>query len=159
MIVAVLGAGIASVACAETAPKEVLPPTTVARPPVSPTLNVTTPDAVTVPSPTPVAITPQVPAAPFQNVPQSLKPGVVETNKVQAVTAGEAATSNSAPSSLWTQTNASPPSAWARSAPTASTTLSATAPASNLWSAPLPNAKLWNAGTATGINGTKTDWK
>jgi hypothetical protein len=70
LMAVLMGASIAPLAYPQTAPKDILPPTSVARPPVSPTLNVTTPDNVPMPPVSPTVITPLVPAAPAQSVPQ-----------------------------------------------------------------------------------------
>jgi len=156
MFVAVLSLGVASLAYSQqTAPKDVLPPTSVAHPPVSPTLNVSTPDNVAAPSPTPIAITPQAPTPVAPGAPQLPTPGVVETNKLEAAANGQPAGSDFKPPSAWTRTNALAASAWARSAEAAS----AAKPATNLWPAPNLSLRLWDAGTATGSSGTKTDWK
>src|ERR1700733_3698494 len=104
LVAVLISAGMASVAYSQTAPKDILPPTSVARPPVSPTLNISAPDNVAVPSTMPTAITPQSPAPPAQSVPQVSVPGVVETNKVGAPVNGEPAGPGAKPSSLWTQT-------------------------------------------------------
>ena len=159
LLAAIVGVSVASVAYSQTAPKDVLPPTTVARPPVSPTLNVLTPDNVAVPSPVPTAITPQAPAAPAQSVPQLAVPAVVGTNKLEAPANGQAVDSGK-PSSLWTQTNAAPSSAWGKTtAAVGSTSPSTTKPAPDQWSKPPPNARLWDSTMPLGSSGTKTDWK
>lgn len=159
LVVALMGAGIAPLAYSQTAPKDVLPPTSVAHPPVSPTLNVSTPDNVPMPAVVPTATTPQVPAAPGQSVPQVSVPGVVETNKLQAPANGEPVGSALKQPSLWTQTNAAPPSAWGKSAAAGSPSPSAAKPAPDLWSTPSPNTHLWDSTMPLGSSGTKTDWK
>jgi len=160
MLVAVIvSMSAASIAYAQTAPKDVLPPTTVAHPPVSPTLNVLTPDNVAVPSAAPTAIVPQAPAAPAQSVPQLPVPGVVGTNKPEAAANGQA-TDPGKPSSLWTQTNAVPSSVWGKTTAAAgSPSPSAAKAAPDLWSKPPPNAHLWDSTMPLGSSGTKTDWK
>jgi hypothetical protein len=160
MLMAVLvSAGVASLGHSQTAPKDVLPPTSVAHPPVSPTLNVSTPDNVATPSPVPTAITPQSTAPPAQTAPQVPTPGVVETNKLEAPANGEPVGSGSKQSSLWTQTNAAPSSAWGKSAATGSTLPSAAKPTTDLWSTPAPDTHLWDSTMPLGSSGTKTDWK
>jgi hypothetical protein len=159
LVAAVLSASVAFVAYSQTAPKDVLPPTTVARPPVSPTLNVLTPDNVAVPSPVPTATTPQAPAAPAQSVPQLPVPGVVETNKVEAPANGQPTGSGLKQSSLWTQTNAAPSSAWGKTTTAGSTSPSTAKPVPDPWSKPPPNTRLWDSTMPLGSSGTKTDWK
>ena len=159
LVAVVLSAGVACAAYSQTAPKDVLPPTTVAHPPVSPTLNVTTPGTVAAPSPALTTITPQVPAPPAQSVPQLPTPEVVKTNKLPAAPTGEALSPGSAQTSLWTRTNAAPSSAWDETTAAVSPVPSAAKPTTNLWSAPPPNANLWTTGTPTGVSGIKTDWK
>jgi hypothetical protein len=154
-----MGAGMASLTYSQTAPKDVLPPTSVAHPPVSPTLNVTTPDSVAVPSTMPTAITPQAPAPPAQSIPQVSVPGVVETNKLEAPPNGEPVGPGVKRSLLWMQTNAAPPSVWGKTTTTMSTTSSAAKPAPDPWATPPPNARLWDSTTPLGSSGTKTDWK
>jgi hypothetical protein len=158
LVVVLLSAGVASRAYSQTAPKDVLPPTSVARPPVSPTLNVPTPDNVAVPSPVPIAITPQAPAPPAQSVPQLPVLGVVETNKLKAPANGEPVGSGSKQSSLWTQTNAAP-SAWGKTTTAGSMLPTAAKPALDVWSTPPPNAHLWDSTVPLGSSGTKTDSK
>jgi hypothetical protein len=151
LIAVLVSAGVASLAYSQTAPKDILPPTNIAHPPVSPTLNVSTPDNAAVPPVTPTAITPQAPAAPAQSVPQLPTPGVPAT--------GEPVGPGSKQTSLWTQTNAATLSAWGKTATAGSTSPSAAKAAPDLWSKPPPNAHLWNSGTQLGSSGTKTDWK
>jgi hypothetical protein len=159
MAAVLMGACVAPLAYSQTAPKDVLPPTSIAHPPVSPTLNVTTPDNVAVPSTMPTAITPLVPSAPVQTIPQVSIPGVVETNKLEAPVNGEAVGPAAKTSSLWAQTNAAPKSAWGKTTAAGNTSPSAAKPAPDLWSAAPANAHLWNSGTQLGSSGTKTDWK
>lgn len=157
-VVALMGAGIAPLAYSQTAPKDILPPTTVAHPPVSPTLNVTTPDNVPMPPVTPTVITPQAPAAPAQSIPQVSVPGVVETNKLETAANGRAVGQGTNQTSLWTQTNAASRSVWEKTTTAAAGTTPSTAkPATDQWSVPPPN--VWNSGTQLGSSGTKTDWK
>jgi hypothetical protein len=158
LAVVLMGAGVASIAYSQTAPKDILPQNNVPHPPVSPTLNVLTPDNVPMPSPVPTAITPQAstPAPPM--VPQLLTPGVVETNKLQAPANGEPV-GPGAKQSLWTQTNAAPSSAWGKIAVAGSTSPSVAKPAPDLWSTPPPTAHLWDSTIPLGSSGTKTDWK
>jgi hypothetical protein len=151
--------GVASLAYSQTAPKDVLPPTSVAHPPVSPTLNVPTPDNVPMPPVSPTAITPQAPAPAVPMVPELPRPGVVETNKLETPANGGAVGSGSKQSSLWTQTNAAPSSAWGKSATAGSTSPSAAKPAPDLWSTPPPTTHLWDSTMPLGSSGTKTDWK
>jgi len=159
LMVVLIGAGVASIAYSQTAPKDVLPQNNVPHPPVSPTLNVLTPDNVPMPSPVPTAITPQAstPAAPM--VPQLPTPGVVETNKLHAPANGEPVGPGAKQLSLWTQTNAAPSSAWGKTAVAGSTSSSAAKPAPDLWSTPPPTAHLWDSTMPMGSSGTKTDWK
>jgi hypothetical protein len=154
-----LSTDVAPLAYSQTAPKDVLPPTSVARPPVSPTLNVPSPDNVATPSPVPTAITPQAPAPPAQSVPQLPVLGVVETNKLKAPANGEPVGSGSKQSSLWTQTNAAPSSAWGKTTTAGSTSPSAAKPAPDVWSTPPPNTHLWDSTMPLGFSGTKTDSK
>jgi hypothetical protein len=154
-----VSAGVVPLAYPQTAPRDVLPPTSVARPPVSPTLNVPTPGNVAVPSPVPTAITPQAPAPPAQSVPQSPTPGVVETNKLQAPATGEAVGSGPQQSSLWTQTNAAPPSAWGKTTTAVAATPSAAKPTPDPWFTPPSNTNLWDSTVPPRSSGTKTDWK
>lgn len=158
LLAVIVSVSVVSVAYSQTAPKDVLPPTSVARPPVSPTLNVLTPDNVAVPSATPIAITPQAPAAPTQSVPQLAVPAVVGTNRPEAAANGQA-TDPGKPSSVWTQTNAAP-SAWGKTGTAVGSTLpSAAKAAPDLWSKPPPNTRLWDSTMPLGSSGTKTDWK
>ncbi len=159
LMAVLMGAGVASIAYSQTAPKDVLPPTSVAHPPVSPTLNVLTPENVPMPSPVPTAITPLSPAPAAPMVPQLPTPGVVETNKLEAPATGEPVGPGAKQSSLWTQTNAAPSSAWGKTAVAGSTSSSAVKPAPDPWSTPPPNTRLWDSTMPLGSSGTKTDWK
>jgi hypothetical protein len=158
LVAVLLSATVVSLAYSQTAPKDVLPPTSVTRPPVSPTLNILTPDNVAMPSVVPTAITPQAPAPPAQSIPQVSVPGVVETNKLEAPANGAPAGPGAKPPSLWTPTNAAPVSAWGKTT-AASTTPSAAKPAPDLWSTPPPNTRPWDSTIPLGSSGTKTDWK
>jgi hypothetical protein len=159
LVATLLSASVATLAYSQTAPKDVLPPTSVAHPPVSPTLNVLTPDNVPMPSPVPTAITPQSPAPAAPMVPQVPMPGVVETNKLEAPANGEPVGPGKKQSLLWTQTNAAPSSAWGKSAAAGSTSPSGPKPAPDLWSTPPPNTHLWDSTMPLSSSGTKTDWK
>ena len=159
LLVLVLSAAMASVAYSQTAPKDVLPPTSVPHPPVSPTLNLTTPSPVSAPSPMPTAIMPQAPLPASPSVPQSLTPGVVETNKLPAALSGGSASAAGAPSTVWTNVNSTPSSVWDKAAPPTAATPSAAKIASDPWSAPRPGGTLWNSGTTTGPANGKSDWK
>jgi hypothetical protein len=154
-----VSAGIATLAYSQTAPKDILPPTSVAHPPVSPTLNVTTPDSVPMPPVSPTAITPQAPAPATPMVPQLPTPGVVETNKLGAPATGEPVGPGAKQTSLWTQTNGAPFTAWGNATVAGSTSPSAAKPAPDLWSKPPPNTRLWDSTVPVGSSGTKTDWK